>query len=329
MHRNILPKRYKRIQLPVNLPLENRFPQVYIEQKKMLQETQKNLLYFKKQTESLAETVAQLNQIVAQILCLRENDIQIFQEIQTNVDKLLEMSKEESISKKTSVQVEESITESYSSKSATQENLEDLTLEGEKTSSNPPNLEISKDTSMPPLNCGRYAGEQISFDIFSTEKALLAKLTHIFKQHGFLALWNQVGKMTFFMDGSQNPYKLCAQIEKLALQGHQNSSENTEIYESRTKVARELLEKYKFLPSLKGTQYLLKILLRLSYQPHLLQSMSKGVYAELVDLHACDPKVIDRSIRYSVERSTLEGRNSSIVLNLFNEYIEILGLHLY
>lgn len=170
--------------------------------------------------------------------------------------------------------------------------------------------------------------DQMTFHVTANEKELLSKITNVFKQHGFVALWNQAGKMTFFMDGTQSPYQICSQIEKVVNKEVTSHLEESSGYQNRVKVARELLDKYGFPESLKGTQYLFKILVRLSYQPHLLHSMGKGVYAELTDIHSCNFKIIDRTIRYAVDRSTLQGRNSRIVQSLFHEYIDILGLNL-
>lgn len=167
----------------------------------------------------------------------------------------------------------------------------------------------------------------VLFQIMASEKELLGKITHIFKQHGFVAVWNQTGKMTFMMDGSKNPYQLCSTIEKIARK-ETHLYEESAFYQDRSRLAKEILMKHHFSIKLKGTQHLIRILVRLSYEPHLLHSMGKGVYAELTDAYACPAKIIDRSIRYAVDNSRLTGKNSTVIQRLFSEFLDLLGLNL-
>lgn len=172
-----------------------------------------------------------------------------------------------------------------------------------------------------------HASSPVLFQIMASEKELLGKVTHIFKQHGFVAIWNQAGKMTFMMDGSKNPYQLCSTIEKLARK-ETHICEESVFYQDRSRLAKEVLMKHHFSIKLKGTQHLIRILVRLSYEPHLLHCMGKGVYAELTDAYACTAKIIDRSIRYAVDNSRLTGKNSTVIQRLFSEFLDLLGLNL-
>lgn len=170
--------------------------------------------------------------------------------------------------------------------------------------------------------------KNISFQLISSDKELMNKMSQILKQKGYIGIWDKTGEMNFIFDlrNSANLYSVADRICELVTNNQiTNKSDFADKY-VRMQAIQNLMEAKGFSINLRGTKYLAYILLRLSYDPNLISCLSKGLYLELAKMNKCSVKLIDRSIRYTLQKQGSNSGNIQGIQILYYELCRLIGL---
>lgn len=159
----------------------------------------------------------------------------------------------------------------------------------------------------------------IKFHVFTSDKELLRHLTRILEKRGFISAWEKSGEMRFLLDGRRDNYQLVRQIETVTNRMKEFAEYKSGNKESlRVQIARHLIE-MGFRPELKGTEYILEVLVYLLQPDSDRSNLSKGAFQHLARQFKTEIKSIDRSIRYAKHQVKNYEPNGAFLFRLFTE----------
>ncbi|NJP40001.1 hypothetical protein HCH52_02885 [Oscillospiraceae bacterium HV4-5-C5C] len=149
-----------------------------------------------------------------------------------------------------------------------------------------------------------------SFYITASDRDLLAKLTELMRQRGYIGVADTAGRMQYILDGRQNVYRAAHLVNELVKQQTAVYPETVPEAAVLRRLTAQVFKAHNLSSHLSGSRYLEYMLYLYLRDQDRCTLQCSHLYAETAKHYLTTASRVERDVRYMLRQADLKGGNA-------------------